>query len=264
MDGKHLVLQNKSNVLKSTYIEKNKIYFDNNWGFFLGRFEDNISHKHAAVQISISLNSKIILSTKKGTATKFNNCLIKSNIGHQLSCNSPHLILLFYPTSSIGHFLSQYSADEIIEFDHTILRKIKKTSLEFLKGKIVFERYVIEIKDLLKTLSCNCESGNHYKDERIKTAIQYLEANFDRVISLNEIAQKCFLSESRFLHIFKENTGITYRKVQQWNKVSKSFAMLKNQSLTKTAHQFGFTDSAHYSKVFKETFGFSPKLIQKS
>jgi len=105
---------------------------------------------------------------------------------------------------------------------------------------------------------------NHFTDERIKKAIKYLEINFDRVISVKEIAEKCFLSESRFLHLFKENTGITYRKVQQWNKVSKSFSMLRNQSLTETAHQFGFTDSAHYSKVFKETFGFNPKLIQKS
>ena len=113
-------------------------------------------------------------------------------------------------------------------------------------------------------MTCECEKENHYKDERIKKAIKYLETNFDRVISVKEIAEMCFLSKSRFLHLFKESTGITYRKVQQWNKISKSFVSLRKQSLTETAHQFGFTDSSHYSKVFKETFGFNPKIIQKS
>lgn len=171
---------------------------------------------------------------------------------------------MFYPTSSIGHYLSQLSNIEISEFRHPILKGLKNNGLKLINESIDFKDFVLEMSHLLKELNCDCELENHYKDDRIKSAISYLEANFERIISLKEIAKKCFLSESRFLHLFKQNTGITYRKVQQWHKVSKSFSMLRNQSLTKTAHQFGFTDSAHYSKVFKETFGFNPKVIQKS
>ncbi len=245
-------------------IKQNKIYFENNWGFFIGQFEGNLSHKHYAVQISVSLNSEIILTEKNGEVSEFKNCLIKSNVTHQLSCETEHLLLLFYPTSSIGHYLSQLSNNEITDFNYTILKQLKKCSLDFLKGETDFKSVISEISNLLKIFTCECEKENHYKDERIKKAIIYLETNFDRVIPLKEIAEMRFLSESRFLHLFKESTEITYRKVQQWNKVSKSFEMLKNQSLTETAYQFGFTDSSHYSKVFKETFGFNPKLIQKS
>lgn len=243
---------------------QNKIYFKNNWGFSIGTFEDNLLHKHYAIQINIALDSEVILTKKNNEIAEFKNFLIKSNTPHQLSCKTEHLLLLFYPTSSIGHYLNQLSNEDVSEFNHPILEELKKSTTDFLAGKTTFKNVVERISGLIETLNCQCEEQNHYKDERIKKAIKYLEGNFDRVVSLKEIAEICFLSESRFLHLFKENTGITFRKVQQWNKVSKSFSMLREQSLTETAHQFGFTDSAHYSKVFKETFGFNPKFIQKS
>ncbi|WBX75661.1 AraC family transcriptional regulator [Tenacibaculum ovolyticum] len=245
-------------------MKKNKIYFGNNWGFSIGQFEDNLLHKHYAIQINISLNTEIILTKKNNEIAEFKSFLIKSNVTHQLSCEKEHLLLLFYPTSPIGHYLNQLSNNEISEFKHPILKELRKCGIDFLNEKINFENVVLQISSLLDVFKGECETENFYKDERIKKAIKYLEANFNRVISLKEIAKICFLSESRFLHLFKENTGITFRKVQQWNKVSKSFSMLRKQNLTETAHQFGFTDSSHYSKVFKETFGFNPKLIQKS
>lgn len=245
-------------------MKQNKIYFDNNWGFSIGQFEDNLPHKHYAIQINISLNSEVILTKRNNEISKLKNFLIKSNVTHQLTCKTEHLLLLFYPTSSIGHYFNQLSDNDITEFKHPILKQLKKCSIDFLNGKMDFKNVVSEISSLLESFTCKSEIENHYKDDRIKNAIKYLEANFDRVIPLKEIAEIHFLSESRFLHLFKENTGISFRKVQQWNKVSKSFSMLRKQNLTDTAHQFGFTDSSHYSKVFKETFGFSPKLIQKS
>ena len=196
-------------------------------------------------------------------AAMFKNCLIKSNVWHQLSCEAEHLLLLFYPTSSIGHYFSHLSATDITAFEHSIIEGLKSSSLEYINGQSDFQDTISKISDLLKKFTCECETGNHYNDDRIRTAINYLEKNYDRVIPLKEIAGQCFLSESRFLHLFKEKTGITYRKVQQWNKVSKSFSRLRQQTLTKTAHQFGFSDSAHYTKVFKETFGFNPNLIRK-
>jgi len=245
-------------------MKRNKIYFDNNWGFSIGKFEENLPHKHYAIQINISLDSELILTKGNNEISKLKNFLIKSNVTHQLTCKTEHLLLLFYPTSSIGYYLDQLSDNDITEFKHPILKQLKICCINFLNGKIDFRNVVSEISRLLEPFTYKHEMEEFYKDHRITDAIKYLEVNFNRVISLKEIAEIHFLSESRFLHLFKENTGITFRKFQQWNKVSKSFSTLLKQNLTETAHQFGFTDSSHYSKVFKETFGFTPKSIQKS
>ncbi|NVK52191.1 MAG: AraC family transcriptional regulator [Flavobacteriaceae bacterium] len=31
--------------------------------------------------------------------------------------------------------------------------------------------------------------------------------------------------------------------------------------ITETAHTFGFSDSSHYTRTFKETFGVTPKFL---
>lgn len=244
------------------HIDRNRIFFKENWGFFIGSFVDNLPHSHYAIQISISLNSAISITDKDNKKYRFENFVVKSNITHQLYCENEHLLLLFYPTSNTGHYLQQLSESEISEFNNKLTEKLRKSGTDFISGKLDFGDTVKEITNSLETFICECENQDHFDDERIKTAINYLEHNFDRIIPVDEIAGKCFLSPSRFLHLFKGKTGITYRKVQQWNKVSQSFNMLFKQSLTQTAHQFGFTDSSHYTKVFKETFGFNPKIIK--
>ncbi len=123
-----------------------------------------------------------------------------------------------------------------------------------------YDQRIIIIQDT-NELKCSCEAENHFEDDRIYKAIKFIEKHQERIISLAEIAKVCFLSESRFLHLFKEKTGIQYRRYQLWNKLIKSLPYLKNHSITETAHRFGFADSSHYSRTFKETFGFTPKFI---
>ncbi len=238
---------------------KNKIYIDKNWGLFLGAFNENKAHKHYAVQLSISINEKIEFNK----SVHFENCLIKSNEEHQLSCQSDHLLFLFNPTSSIGHYLSEMASDNIIGYNHPITDKLKNSATCYLGDSIEFQTFIKDVKVILNDFECKCENDNHFKDDRILDAIKYIEKNSDRVIPLAEIAAVCFLSPSRFLHLFKEKTGLTYRRAQLWFKISQSFPFLSKQSITQTAYQFGFTDSAHYSKVFKQNFGFSPKRFSK-
>lgn len=243
--------------------KNNRIYFNNDWGLFIGEFTDNNLHKHSATQLSISLSSKITLKDKNDSLNSFGSFVVKSNVPHQLDCETEHLLFLFHPTFSIGYHLQQISKEGIFKFQNLITKNLKAIGMDYLTDKIDFDRFVTVIKQQLNMLLCDCEDNNHFEDDKIIFAINYLQENFERNIPVEEVAQKCYLSQSRFLHRFKEKTGVTYRKAQQWHKVSQSFKQLMNQSITTTAHQYGFTDSAHFSKVFKETFGFNPKTVIK-
>ena len=245
-------------------LKKRKIHFQNNWGCFIGSFSDNKPHQHYALQLGISLDVPIEIIDAHGSVFLYSNYLIKSNCKHQLICSGNQLVLLLSPTSSVGHYLAMYSPVEITEFIHPVAKKMKQSALNYLHNQINFETFIAEINQSFTQFSCYCDTQDHYADQRIKTAITYLEKNYQRIVPVEEVADQCHLSTSRFLHLFKEKTGITYRKAQQWNKISKSFSVISTQSLTQTAHQFNFTDSAHYSKVFTETFGFSPSTLLKS
>lgn len=240
------------------------LYFEKNWAIFAGSFHDNIPHRHYAIQISITTGDDIVLRDDKQQEFRMQRCIIRNNQIHQFMCNSPQLSLYLNPTSAVGHYFNKIiPGGNIVEFNHPIATNLRELALQLLSKQLAFQQFVTEIRSLLENISNICLSEEYYADERIRHAISYLEDHADEVVPLETIAAVCYLSPSRFLHLFKETTGINYRRLQLWIKVSNSFNSLFSQPITQTAHQYGFTDSAHYCRAFKENFGFSPSQLAR-
>lgn len=240
---------------------QNKIYIEKTMGVFVGQFNDNVSHKHFALQISVASQGKFKITDAKDNQNSYSTCFINSNVLHQFKSNETSLIILINPISSIGHQLyNKYRNIKITSLDEDF-EQLVEIFADYLQNDSDFINLTNKINNYFVNFRCECELKNHFEDERIYKAIQYLEQNFDRIVSLKEIANICFLSETRFLHLFKEKTNLNFRRYQLWNKLIKSLPYLKEHSITDTAHQFGFTDSSHYSRTFKETFGLTPKFL---
>ncbi|WP_343788364.1 AraC family transcriptional regulator [Wandonia haliotis] len=249
------------NIKSTSFQQQNHIYFGKDLGIFIGSLKDNSFHKHYAIQICVSLSS-FTLESKNSDSKLLQSCFITSNTFHRLDASATTLILLINPISSLGHQLSlQHKENTVLNLHTTLEEKFSVVLKQFLSGTLDFRHVQEAIKSSLHTFTCQCEEDNHLQDNRIYSAIQYLEKNFDRVVSLHEIASLCCLSETRFLHLFKEKTNINYRRYQLWNKLVKSLPYLSQHSITETAHTFGFTDSSHYTRTFRETFGLSPKKL---
>ncbi|MNK14572.1 DNA-binding transcriptional regulator AraC [compost metagenome] len=240
---------------------QNKIHIEKTMGVFVGQFNDNVSHKHFALQISVASQGKFKITDAKDNQNSYSTCFINSNVLHQFKSNETSLIILINPISSIGHQLyNKYRNIKITSLDEDF-EQLVEIFADYLQNDSDFINLTNKINNYFVNFRCECELKNHFEDERIYKAIQYLEQNFDRIVSLKEIANICFLSETRFLHLFKEKTNLNFRRYQLWNKLIKSLPYLKEHSITETAHQFGFTDSSHYSRTFKETFGLTPKFL---
>lgn len=238
-----------------------KIYIDRTWGLFLGQIDDNNLHRHYALQICIASQGKFEITDENKNQSYYTACLINSNVLHQFRSKELSLVILINPLSSIGHQLyNRYRNSKVTDLNQD-LKVLSVILTEHLRNDMDFEAFVKSISNYLADFTCECELENHFADDRIYRAIQYLEQNFDRVVPLEEVAVFCFLSETRFLHLFKEKTNLNFRRYQLWNKMIKSLPYLKTHSITETAHQFGFTDSSHYTRTFKETFGLNPKFL---
>ena len=238
-----------------------QLHIDPAWGLFVGQFEDNVLHRHYALQISVSSNESFNIRDEFGRTTSYKMCFINSNVPHQYQSQETSLIILINPLSSLGHQL--YTSFRLIRIKslEDLLSPISFLFKSYLNKEISFSEFVNRVRAYLHDFQCQCEKDNHFEDDRIYNAIQYLDKNCDRIVSLKEIASYCYLSETRFLHLFKEKTNLNFRRYQLWNKLIKSLPYLRKHSITTTAHEFGFTDSSHYSRTFKETFGLNPKLL---
>lgn len=240
-----------------------KIHLDKNWGVFVGSFEDNKLHRHYAIQLSIRIHDEIKVIDSKGKEFIGEFLAVKDNELHRLECSGDHILILFNPFSTLGHYIQNQIRDsiEILELDWS--KEIKTWAEMVISDHMSFDELIDKLNTIWKQLDCSCENENHVSDLRIAKAIAYIEKHSLKIISVNEIAEHVNLSTDRFLHLFKNVTGMNYRRAQLWNKIQGSLPDLREHSITETAYKNGFSDSAHYTRTFKENFGFSPKFISK-
>lgn len=97
-------------------------------------------------------------------------------------------------------------------------------------------------------------------DPRVEQAIELLQK--DASYPLKELAAKLGLSYDHMSHLFSEAVGLPLRSYQLWQKAyNAGFLFASGRTLTDIAHATGFTDSAHLSHTFKQSYGISPSHL---
>jgi AraC-like DNA-binding protein len=100
------------------------------------------------------------------------------------------------------------------------------------------------------------------KDPRITAAIQRMRAAPDEPHALADLAAAAGLSPSRFLHLFKETTGVPLRRYRIWTRMGAAVRRIgAGATLTDAAHAAGFASSAHFSAAFRAMFGMAPSRL---
>ena len=75
-------------------------------------------------------------------------------------------------------------------------------------------------------------------------------------------AAEAGLSPSRFLHLFKEQTGISFRAFRAWKR-ARHLLHFANQdiNLAHLAQDIGYPDSTHFSHSIRRFYGLKPRAI---
>jgi AraC-like DNA-binding protein len=102
-------------------------------------------------------------------------------------------------------------------------------------------------------------------DVRILSALRRMRDEPHRSRSVTELGQCAGLSSSRFLHLFKAETGVPLRRYRLWNRMGAAVGAFRDgMSLTEAAHAAGFASSAHFSTAFRDMFGMMPSALLKT
>jgi AraC-like DNA-binding protein len=99
----------------------------------------------------------------------------------------------------------------------------------------------------------------------LRKAERYIQENFSRKISLEEIAGVSGFSAPYFSTIFKRETGENLSTYLSRLRVEKASALLigTNLPLNTIANTCGFEDQSWFSKIFKTHTGMSPRRYRK-
>ena len=95
-------------------------------------------------------------------------------------------------------------------------------------------------------------------------AISYINTHLSESIDIDHLCRLACMSRTKFFNEFKYNLGCTPLAFQQQQRLKKAHNLIKSgQQITQVCFELGFTSCSHFSRVFKQFYGTSPKAFQK-
>ncbi len=104
-------------------------------------------------------------------------------------------------------------------------------------------------------------SKKHAKKDGVIQSIEYMRENLHGHVTLEDLAKSAGLSVSHYCALFKKKTMQSPLSLYTSMKVQRACQMLQDrqQTIKSIAYSLGFFDQYHFSKVFKQIMGASPK-----
>jgi len=103
------------------------------------------------------------------------------------------------------------------------------------------------------------------KVKQITPTINYIDANYDKTVTLDEIARASHLSPSRLAHVFKEQMGITIIDYLTSVRIerAKQLLLATEQSCTEICFQIGYNNQSYFTRTFKDLVGMPPRDFRR-
>ncbi len=241
------------------------MYLWNGRMMFFGITTHASMHRHHAMLVAIGLSSAFSLKHNDGRH-ECRLAVVNADEPHQFDSDAPHVLLLIEPETETGKHIKQ-----------ALLGDCKVKALDigaieaFLPGLntcMVQEYPCQRAKDLSDDV-ITAISGERERtrdvDSRIRKALEILSRSPEKKMPAKSLADLVYLSEGRLTHLFKEQVGIPIRHYLLWLRLMEALNLaLEGKAITTAAHDAGFADSAHLSRVFRRMFGMKLSEISKN
>lgn len=129
-------------------------------------------------------------------------------------------------------------------------------------------RHEVALLDFISHIVANCNVESAYNlpfaSHRVQSARDYIHDNFERDISLEQLAQVANISRFHLLRLFRQQYGFSPHMYHLQVRVNRAKLLLhQNVSLAEIAQRTGFFDQSHFGAWFKRLVGVSPGQYTK-
>ena len=122
----------------------------------------------------------------------------------------------------------------------------------------------LQLKQSWLSLALPASLVNATLDSRIVSVLEHIAARHGADCSGASLASLVHLSESRFTHLFRQQTGMSLSRYLLWSRmVDAVAAVAAGNNMTAAAHTAGFADLAHMSRTFRSMMGVPPSELQR-
>ena len=108
-------------------------------------------------------------------------------------------------------------------------------------------------------------SADACTDARMIEIMNYVQANYID-ITLDDLAEKFFLSKPYLSKYIKEKSGQTFVELVQGVRMKKARTLLKNGNMTveNIAYSVGYQNVEHFNRLFKKKYEMTPVQYRNS
>lgn len=234
-----------------------EIYLSSYHALIESGYDDPKPHIHQAAHIIVALEKEIIC-TADGEEYCCQGVVIPSNVKHTIVSNgTPVIIFLFEETTITAE---QIKETRVIgtEIAVKIANHYRELVTEAVDKATGCKAFYAKVMEYLKIEM----PGLKILDERILEAITYVHEHAGEDISVKKIAGMQYMSESRFSHLFKEQTGISFAGFLIMARIEKTYeGILMGKNVTSASVDAGFYSPAHFASVNKKMFGITASTL---
>ena len=264
----------------SSVLGQKELAADTNWvgkvflwqeqALFLGRAADTCLHASPAIKICIALDGEIRLRTSEADSWEsFQAAMIAPGQVHAIDCRQSSIaMLVLVPEAEMAQPLAPvYTQTGMSSIRSSAVRGLLPLFQEFGELNGFDVRTERLCRSLVERIQAENQSRSQRKgvsplDPRVISSIEQIRKENRNSSPVKEIAANVALSESRFSHLFSEQLGVPVRRYLLWLRLREAMHLLaRGDSLTNTAHEAGFADSAHMTRTFRGMLGIAPSSL---
>ena len=204
--------------------------------------------------------------------------LIPPNTLHRTAGKGATRILMHFEKEFLLRYFTSKMVDSLLGEAHPTVFRPGKEDKAFLNSLFstmldaynssthmddaAFDRAVFCLPILLSTIQSaqNNYVAQHCSDQRVSRIVQYINDNYGKISTIDEIANQFFISKFYLCRLFTKELGVSLISYLNTVKIRAACDLLKESEMTVTeiAMECGFHSSSYFSKVFKTETNLSP------
>lgn len=222
---------------------------------YIGELPATGWHRHASPVLLIGLSGRFAIHLPNGRIETCHSALIGTGVEHVFDPRGERVALMYLEPDSI----------EARSLRARVLRA----------GPVIFDPAMqpvsrshyesrLDAFDLSSLLRCFDGKEAPPLDARVARSLLSLRMQRDEPLARDDAASVTHLSASRFNHLFRKEMGISFRDYRVWTQIRSAIIGFRpDGSLTDAAMSGAFSDAAHFSRIFRQTFGMTPSSVLK-
>jgi AraC-like DNA-binding protein len=223
--------------------------------YFAGPLLYNASHQHGAPVFLAGLYGDFQLRVEQGAWVSCRTAMIPAGVRHELLLHGNPLSVFYIEPGTAG----QEAFLPLVRDAAEVHGALAGRSGEFAVLRQLYEsrsatRWAAEALDDL--VGYGLRRARRAIDPRIAAAVNRLTDARPGAVPVGQMAGEAGLSSSHFQRLFSREVGVPFRRYRAWQRMRAAIAeIVRGHSFTRSAHQAGFADQAHFAHDFRRTFG---------